>query len=290
MSKVICIDAGHGGKDSGAVGNGVIEKDVALKTALIIGEMLKEQGFDVVFTRTSDVYVQLNERCKIANSKNADLFISVHINSAANENAKGTETLCYSKNKFAELVQKNLVSTLNTNDRGVKERKDLAVLNGTKMTAVLLELGFLSNREEAKMLQNESFIHNVAKSVVVSVCNYFGVCFKNYRGNDEMVEKITVKVNGKDYKADRILKEDKNFICIKDLEQAGFEIGYDKGSKVPSISNGCKELKLNVDGKETSVEAVNINGSNFVPIRSLASATGKFDVDFENGEVVVRTK
>ena len=72
MSKVICIDAGHGGKDSGAVGNSVIEKTIALKTALIIGEMLKEQGFDVVFTRTSDVYVQLNERCRIANSKNAE--------------------------------------------------------------------------------------------------------------------------------------------------------------------------------------------------------------------------
>ena len=234
MSKVICIDAGHGGKDSGAVGNGVIEKDVALKTALIIGEMLKEQGFDVVFTRTSDVYVQLNERCKIANSKNADLFISVHINSAANENAKGTETLCYSKNKFAELVQKNLVSTLNTNDRGVKERKDLAVLNGTKMTAVLLELGFLSNREEAKMLQNESFIHNVAKSVVVSVCNYFGVCFKNYRGNDEMVENVVMSVGGVDKEVKRILKDGENFVRLKDLEEM-LKICYDMERKKESV-------------------------------------------------------
>ena len=108
--------------------------------------------------------------------------------------------------------------------------------------------------------------------------------------DDEMVEKITVNINGKDYKADRILKEDKNFLCIKDLEQAGFEIGYDKESKVPSISNGYKELKLTVDGKETSVETVNINGSNFVPIRSLAAATGKFDVDFKDGNVVLKTK
>ena len=234
MSKLICIDAGHGGKDSGAVGNGVIEKTIALKTALALGEMLKEQGFDVVFTRTSDVYVQLNERCKIANSKNADLFISVHINSAANENAKGTETLCYSKNKFAELVQKNLVSTLNTNDRGVKERKDLAVLNGTKMTAVLLELGFLSNREEAKMLQNESFIHNVAKSVVVSVCNYFGVCFKNYRGNDEMVENVVMSVGGVDKEVKRILKDGENFVRLRDLEGV-LKICYDVESKKVSV-------------------------------------------------------
>ena len=68
------------------------------------------------------------------------------------------------------------------------------------------------------------------------------------------------------------------------------QVGYDKDSKIPSISNGYKELKLTVYGKETSVEAVNINGNNFVPIRSLVVATGKFDFNFENGEVVVKTK
>lgn len=108
--------------------------------------------------------------------------------------------------------------------------------------------------------------------------------------DDEMIEKITVKVNGKNYKADRILKEDKNFLCIKDLEQADFEIGYDRENKILSILNRYKELEFTVDGKKTSVEAVNINGSNFVPIRSLAFATGKFEVNFENGEVIVRRK
>ena len=169
MSKIICIDAGHGGKDPGAVGNGVIEKDVALKTALAVGELLKKQGFGVVYTRTSDVFVNLNERCRIANAKDADLFISVHVNSATNTSAKGTETLCYSKNGFADVVQKSLVSALKTNDRGVKERKDLAVLNGTKMTAVLLELGFLSNADEAKMFKQESFYSTVANAVVKAI-------------------------------------------------------------------------------------------------------------------------
>lgn len=108
--------------------------------------------------------------------------------------------------------------------------------------------------------------------------------------DDEMVETITVKINGKDYNAARILKKDKNYIAISDLEQAGFVIGYDEKTKVPSITNEPKELHLTVDGKETSVEAVNINGSNYIPIRSIAAATGKFDVDFKDGKVVVTTK
>ncbi len=108
--------------------------------------------------------------------------------------------------------------------------------------------------------------------------------------DDEMVETITVKINGKDYNAARILKKNKNYIAISDLEQAGFVIGYEEKTKVPSITNEPKELHLTVDGKETSVEAVNINGSNYIPIRSLAAATGKFDVDFKDGKVIVNTK
>lgn len=107
--------------------------------------------------------------------------------------------------------------------------------------------------------------------------------------DDEMVEQIKIKVNGKDYNADRILKDDKNFICLQDLAQAGFEIGYNKRTKVPSITNTNEELPLVVDDKETSVETVNINGHNYVPIRSLAAATGAFDVDYKDGKVIVKT-
>lgn len=78
-------------------------------------------------------------------------------------------------------------------------------------------------------------------------------------------------------------------ICLKDLEQANFEVGYDKETKIPILSNKPKELELVVNDKITSVEAVNINGNNFVPIRSLASATGAFDADFRDGRVVITT-
>ena len=107
---------------------------------------------------------------------------------------------------------------------------------------------------------------------------------------DEVIETINVNINGKGHKVARILKNGKNYIAISDLEQAGFSIGYDKNTKIPSITNKPKELQLIVDGIETSVEAVNINGNNYVPIRSLAAATGAFDVGYERGRVVIKIK
>ena len=107
----------------------------------------------------------------------------------------------------------------------------------------------------------------------------------------EMVEKITVNINGKDYKADRILKDGRNFICIADMKQAGFDVGYNEKTKVPSISNRLKELPLNVDGRDTSIETVNIDGFNFCPIRSMAEAVGSFDVTgYKEGTVYVSSK
>lgn len=110
------------------------------------------------------------------------------------------------------------------------------------------------------------------------------------RGDDEMVTETYIKVNGKDIKIHRILKDGKNYIDIRGLENAGFEVGYDVGSKVPILNNKVVELGVKVDGNDKSVEAVNLGGSNFVKVRSLASAVGNFDVDFESGKVVVRRK
>lgn len=107
--------------------------------------------------------------------------------------------------------------------------------------------------------------------------------------DEEMVSETYINVNGKIVKINRILKDGKNYIDLRGLEAAGFAVGYNIDSKVPSLYNKTKELQINVDGKNTSVEAINIEGHNFVPIRSLASATGKFDVDYD-GKVKIITK
>ena len=91
---LICIDAGHGGHDPGAVNHnvGVTEKSLTLKIAALLGAALASVGHDVFFTRELDVFVPLGTRCKVANEAGADLFISVHINAAADGKARGIET------------------------------------------------------------------------------------------------------------------------------------------------------------------------------------------------------
>ena len=293
MSKLICVDAGHGGDDSGAPGNGILEKNITLKVAKEVGRILEKQGISVIYTRTADKDVSLKQRCKIANNGNADLFVSIHINSSDNKQARGTETLCYSNNRLAELIQKYLLRYLKLKDRGIKERKDLAVLNGTKMTAVLCELAFLSNKEEAEFIKTDEFIKLSAEAVVKGICEYLNIEFKTENKIEEKRETavkkvIDVVVNGEKDFTQGYFIDGKNLFTADFIRQLGFDVGYDEDTKQVIINP--KELKLNVDGKETSVEAVNINGFNFCPVRSLASAVG-FDVmGGEKGKVYVKTK
>lgn len=112
----------------------------------------------------------------------------------------------------------------------------------------------------------------------------------NIKEKTEVVEKIRVKINGKEYSVNRILKDNKNYVCLKDLEQAGFDVSYDVNTKIPSLANRAKELNITVDGNKTSVEAVNINGSNFVKIRDIVNAINVYEVEYEVGKVILNKK
>lgn len=96
--KTIVLDAGHGGKDSGAIGNSYYEKDLALATVLELKKLL-EKDYNVILTRDDDFFVTLTDRAKIANDNNSDLFVSIHLNSATNTTASGTEVFYFSKNQ-----------------------------------------------------------------------------------------------------------------------------------------------------------------------------------------------
>lgn len=154
----IALDIGHGGNppkgDPGAVGLKSKEKDVALAVGLLLKQALVKKGHKVVMTRGNDSFVELGMRCKIANNFKADLFISIHLNASANKAANGTETL-YKTQKGKDIgtkIQKALVAALKTKDRGLKFRDDLYVLNGTNMTAVLVEIGFISNTSDLRLM------------------------------------------------------------------------------------------------------------------------------------------
>lgn len=177
----ICIDAGHGGHDPGATNIGFKEKDFALEIALDLNKTLKTAlpEAEIIMTRTDDTFLFLSQRCKIANENNCDIFTSIHLNSSINKEANGIETLVYKNTgetgKLAELVQKTLCANLHTKDRGIKEYPDLAVLNGTKMPALLIEAGFISNTEELNKLNTEAYRHKISLAIVAAIKKYLGV-------------------------------------------------------------------------------------------------------------------
>lgn len=148
MARII-IDAGHGGEtDSGAVYQGRLEKDDNLALALAVGEKLKRDGFDVVYTRTSDIYQSPLEKARLANEYGGDWFISFHRNSSPNPNTySGTEILVYNLGDQKEVLAANILSEMEKagyKNLGVKARPGLAVLRRTQMPAILIETGFIN--------------------------------------------------------------------------------------------------------------------------------------------------
>lgn len=178
--KKFYLDAGHGGTDPGAVNNNfsLMEKIAALDVCLFLGELLEAQGAEVKYSRTGDTYPGLTQRATEANNWGADCFISIHLNSADNKSASGIETLVYSTTtpayKLAEIVQKNMILATGWLNRGVKTRPDLAVLKKTAMPAILCEIGFISNDEQALKLFDEKVQRKIANAICEGVVEYFG--------------------------------------------------------------------------------------------------------------------
>lgn len=181
MTKVY-IDAGHGGKDPGAIGVGKEhEADVNLIVAKHLQSELKRHGITVKMSRTSDVFKELNTRCKEANNFGADIVVSVHCNSFKDATANGTETYIYKKGgkaeKLANKVNPNLISVLKTKDRGVKEG-NLAMVRDTKAPAILCELAFISNKSDCTKLVNATYQKNCAIAICKGICSYLGITYK----------------------------------------------------------------------------------------------------------------
>ena len=219
----LVLDAGHGGKDAGAVGKFSLEKDLNLKLVLQVGELINERYPDVkvVYTRSTDVFIPLQQRADIANKNNADLFLSIHTNAAESKAAHGVETFILGTEKmeknldvamrenavikleadykttyqgfdpnsidsyimfelmqnsymdqsllFADQVQQRFVGHLNREDRGVRQAAFWVLLK-TACPSVLFEMGFISNPEEERFLNQDASIAQMANALV----NAFG--------------------------------------------------------------------------------------------------------------------
>ncbi|WP_371025126.1 N-acetylmuramoyl-L-alanine amidase [Paraclostridium ghonii] len=175
--KKVYLDPGHGGTDSGAIGNGIQEKDIVLSVAKKVEAKLKKCNLDVRMSRTTDVYKTLEYRSSDANSWGADCFISIHANSSDANSAQGVETYCY-KFAYRALADKVHAEITNsktyTKNRGVKEG-NFHVIRETNMSACLVELAFISNAEDASLLKNKQ--EEFATSIAKGICKQLGVSY-----------------------------------------------------------------------------------------------------------------
>ena len=286
----VVIDAGHGGKDPGAVSaNGkVYEKDVTLKVALMVGESIAKSHPEVkvLYTRKTDVFVGLNDRARMANKADADLFISIHVNAAQNRSAKGAETYTlgieearternldiakrengvilleddhektyanfnpnspesyiifeYMQSEFvkesihiAQYVQENFANDANRLDRGVRQAGFL-VLNATSMPSILVELGYISNPEEAKYLASSSAQQRLSNCISKAFDVYYADLKKLSDGSAPFSEGIA--------SVDEPSKEDANQPETQDDAEPVFKVQFLSSSK--KISKGNQAFK-----------------------------------------------
>jgi N-acetylmuramoyl-L-alanine amidase len=176
MAYKIMIDAGHGGSDPGAVYNGRQEKDDTLALAMRVGGYLKNAGFSVDYTRTTDVYDTPFEKATKGNEAGANLFVSIHRNSSPSANSyDGVQTLVYNdsglKGQLARNINANL-EALGFRNLGVVERPNLVVLRRTKMPAVLVEVGFL-NSDSDNLLFDEN-IDRIGEAIADGIIDTLG--------------------------------------------------------------------------------------------------------------------
>ena len=158
MVEKMVSDAGHGGKKPGAVYQGRRESDDALRLAMAVGNILEENGYDVIYTRTTDATQSVGQKAAIANEEGADLFLSIHRNAADSPGQNdGIQTLLYAdsglKKKIAERINANL-EALGFRNIGVDIRPNLVVLNSTRMPALLVEAGFIDSDKDNQLFDS----------------------------------------------------------------------------------------------------------------------------------------
>jgi N-acetylmuramoyl-L-alanine amidase len=194
-NKVIAIDPGHGGSDPGAIGmNKTQEKAITLAVAQNVKTLLEKAGAKVVMTRQDDRDVygigatatqELNARASVANSKKADLFLSIHIDSFTSRDAGGTSTYYYQKTPYdallAQTVQDNLQQATGLLNRGAKPA-NFYVIKHSIIPAILTELGFISNPAEEKLLTTPQFQQRVAEGLVQGINQFFTLAAKGRGG------------------------------------------------------------------------------------------------------------
>ncbi len=176
QNKTIVIDAGHGGRDVGAIGiNGIYEKTFTMKTVAELTQTLRTLGANVILTRNNDDYIRLASRPLLANVSNADAFLSIHYNSFTDlTTVDGIDTYYYHDydKMFANTVQQEIIYGTNENDRGINYG-DFQVLRQNHQPSLLLELGFISNPEKEQLLLTNGYQSKLVKGITTGLEKHF---------------------------------------------------------------------------------------------------------------------
>ena len=172
----VVLDAGHGGEDPGAVQGDAVEKEITLEIAKMTKDLLEESGYKVAMTREEDNRVELGNRAKFANKRNAKVFVSIHCNASENHKGNGIETY-HTEQKgledklLAEMIQSAVMEQTDALDRGIKTA-DYTVIVRTNMPAALIEVGFLTDEAEKEMLQDKEYQQKLAKGIAEGIRRY----------------------------------------------------------------------------------------------------------------------
>jgi N-acetylmuramoyl-L-alanine amidase len=180
LKPLIVLDPGHGGTDEGAKVNTFMEKKIALTTALLTKKHLEELGYRVIMTRSRDVYLPLPRRASIANKTKGSLFVSVHFNSSPSIDAQGIEIFYYdskemwrtrASKRLASCILSDVIDQTNAISRGIKQG-NFHVIRETEMPAVLVEGGFMTNKDERSKLRDKAYLDQLAIGIAQGIDKY----------------------------------------------------------------------------------------------------------------------
>ncbi|MDH7479698.1 MAG: N-acetylmuramoyl-L-alanine amidase, partial [Syntrophomonadaceae bacterium] len=189
QGRLVVIDPGHGNfksggwTDPGAIGprSGLHEADLVLEMGLKVAELLQARGAEVLLTRRGSAWLTLEERAYLANQAGADAFVSIHANSSEDPRCSGSSVYYYApaggqraqRVKLASCLQQQLLLVLGRNDQGVREY-DFSVLRHTAVPSALVEVAYLSNPEEERLLGNADFRQKAAEAIAAGITDYLG--------------------------------------------------------------------------------------------------------------------
>jgi len=224
----ICIDPGHGGRDPGAVGHGLKEKDITLAISLKIADLLRKKGQQVVLTRDKDTTMELSERIHPC-----DISVSIHVNAGG---GRGLETWISLFNrpgeskKLGQAIQDNVLKLVPFRNRGLKTRKNssgnqdyLYMLRKAKGVPALVEVGFIDNPDDANILKRMANLDKVARGIAAGIMQYMGTEVRE-------VEETKVKYQGEKFNG--LIINGTTYVELRKLcEAIGLKVHYDNKTK-----------------------------------------------------------